>query len=288
MTKISETLIKKIDRSIKSKVFEIHDIQHLKNVKSELNILIQKIYSNPDYDPVFKIYIIAQNILSVFIEEVSKFKEFNKFNKDFHELEYEFMPAGPPMSPLTKSYFTYWLFFDYKLGKKKETIGSLFLEISKTFNIDEKIIKAVKYLNDSYMSFYQVIEINRKLIKLKELITDNVVDCICPSGYKGNNKDIIYARIVPNLFDRNDYSIIVTTPYIIILYQMEDWVSFFNRQGINKSDNNYVRKFINFLKYGHNLNYWNNYIMDAYVNHTDNCIYLTGIPDIKGSKPHEL
>ena len=28
--------------------------------------------------------------------------------------------------------------------------------------------------------------------------------------------------------------------------------------------------------------------MDGYVNFTPNCIYLTGMPDVKGSKPHEL
>ena len=28
--------------------------------------------------------------------------------------------------------------------------------------------------------------------------------------------------------------------------------------------------------------------MDAYLNHTDNFIYVIGIPDRKGSKPHEL
>ncbi|HQG42018.1 MAG TPA: hypothetical protein PLE64_04850 [Spirochaetota bacterium] len=55
-----------------------------------------------------------------------------------------------------------------------------------------------------------------------------------------------------------------------------------------KREENFLQKFIEFLKYGHSIKYWHNYIMDAYVNHTNNFIYVTGIPDRKGSKPHEL
>ena len=37
--------------------------------------------------------------------------------EEFHlHAEDIYMPSGPPMSPLTKSYFLYWGFFDLCLG----------------------------------------------------------------------------------------------------------------------------------------------------------------------------
>jgi len=40
------------------------------------------------------------------------------------------------------------------------------------------------------------------------------------------------------------------------------------------------------MKYGLNRNYWNEYIFQAYLNHTSSMITLTGYPDIGATRPH--
>ena len=85
-----------------------------------------------------------------------------------------------------------------------------------------------------------------------------------------------------------DYHITLTTPYVIIKYSEKDWLDFFQRQGIRKGGLGFEDTYYDFMKYNADFKYWHNYIMDGYVNYRSNCIYLTGIPDIKGSKPHEL
>src|SRR5271156_2775513 len=64
------------------------------------------------HDPLHATYIAAQNFTSFFAEVVSKFPEFEPYYQIASPAEDEYMPAGPPMSPLTKSYFTSWAFFD--------------------------------------------------------------------------------------------------------------------------------------------------------------------------------
>jgi len=57
------------------------------------------------------------------------------------------------------------------------------------------------------------------------------------------------------------------------------------RQEITGTIAEIEKKQYRFFKYNSDFKYWHNYIMDGYVNYTENSIYLTGMPDIKGSKP---
>ena len=54
-------------------------------------------------DPVHAVYTFVQNITSVLSEGVSQLPEMKKFAKIVAKSEDEYMPSGPPMSPLTAS-----------------------------------------------------------------------------------------------------------------------------------------------------------------------------------------
>ena len=60
------------------------------------------------YDPIHAAYIFVHHITSVFSENVSRFPEMRTYAKEVGDAEEEYMPSGPPMSPLTTSYFTCW------------------------------------------------------------------------------------------------------------------------------------------------------------------------------------
>ncbi len=63
-------------------------------------------------DPIHAAYAFVQHIVSHFSEDVSQLPEMRKFVKLVAKAEDEYLPSGPPMSPLTGSYFTCWAFFD--------------------------------------------------------------------------------------------------------------------------------------------------------------------------------
>ena len=56
-------------------------------------------------DPIHAAYVYMQNFTSHFAEGVSHFPEMKKWAAFVAKAEDEYMPAGPPMSPLTGSYF---------------------------------------------------------------------------------------------------------------------------------------------------------------------------------------
>jgi len=288
MDKISKKIKRKFKKKKNSVIIDISEIKYAKEKLSDIDFNLKKIIEKEEYDPSHKMYIIAQNILSYFAEEFSTLVEFVDYYDKVVEIEDEFMPSGPPMSPLTKTYFTFWCFCDLMFGDEKETICSIFYDLVIENEFDEILLKAIDNLNVSYMGFYTHMGFEDGFILLKEILTNKLFRCMCPTGYKGKKDEIWFVRIVPNLDVVYDYYIIINTPYIILNYTAKDWIDFFQRQGIVKEDKNFKKNLYAFLKDNSDFKYWHNYIMDAYVNYSSSNVLLTGIPDIKGSKPHEL
>src|SRR2546429_5175048 len=52
-----------------------------------------------------------------------------------------YVPSAPPMSPLTKSYFTCWAFFDACAGPANETIGTTILETGAAFGMHPELLR---------------------------------------------------------------------------------------------------------------------------------------------------
>src|SRR5437764_15144732 len=55
------------------------------------------------HDPLHAAYVAAQNFTSFFAESVSQFPEFGPYCQVVGPAEEEYLPSGPPMSPLTLS-----------------------------------------------------------------------------------------------------------------------------------------------------------------------------------------
>ena len=285
--KISSQIIKGSKNSNVNRVINLSEFNYLKDQLLDIESNMEKLFKKYQYDPSHKIYLCMQNLLSYFAEEFSIKKEFSEYYDIVSKIEDDFIPSGPPMSPLTVTYFTFWCFCDLRFGIEKETIGTIFYDLAIELLIDELLLKSLENLNQSYMGFYVHNGFDNDLILLKEILTNKEYSCICPAGYQGNKGEIWFVRIAPNLDNIYNYQIILTTPYVIINNNEKDWLSYFQRQSITKNDINYLERLNQLLKYNSDNLYWHNYILAAYVNFSYNRILLTGIPDLKGSKPHE-
>src|ERR1700687_1325497 len=78
-------------------------------------------------DPVHAAYAFVQNITSFFAEGVSPLPEMKKYAKIVAKAEDEYLPSGPPMSPLTTSFFTTWAFYDLRFDGT-DTLASCQIE----------------------------------------------------------------------------------------------------------------------------------------------------------------
>jgi hypothetical protein len=83
----------------------------------------------------------------------------DELSRKYQKSEDTWMPGYPHMSPVTKSFFTFWVFFDLRFGIDKETIGTCILYLNDILQIDEGTIELIKNLQSSKMGIYTSIEI---------------------------------------------------------------------------------------------------------------------------------
>ena len=168
------------------------------------------------YDPVHAAYIFVHHITSVFSENVSRFPEMRTYAKEVGDAEEEYMPSGPPMSPLTTSYFTCWAFFDHRIGTTTDTLAGCLIEANDTICMNPHQLGALRLMSQSRMGIYEHLGTEGGHVWLRELITDRDFLCHSTSGYRGKTGELWYVRLFPPLEpELASYHIVFTTPYVL-------------------------------------------------------------------------
>jgi len=245
----------------------------------------------PGYDPLHAAYIAAQNFTGLFMEEVTQFPEFDAYWKIYGPATKEYMPDGPPISPLTKSFFTTWAFFDLRSGKSGETIGTCLLDVAELLEMDEFMVETIRQFQDSRMGIYEHCGVEDGRWRLRELVTDKEVRCHNSSGYRGKPGELWYVRLCPPLLNLVDYHVAVTTPYILIGTTKADWTAYLNKNLLGSLADT-EKALHDFMKFGKAAKSrradrsWSEFVFQAYHHHQYDAIFLAGLPDVKGSRPN--
>ena len=252
------------------------------NHMNDISLLLRR-----GFDPLHASYISAHNLVSLLCEELSMLSLLKPFVRLVSAAETNYMPDGPPFSPLTRSYFTSWAFFDVVFGKDRETIGGCIQALGSDLEIDAALLYAIQRMQHSYMGIYEHCGVKDPDVILRDIITDKRYLCYVPTGYQGKEGQLWYVRLLPPLSDHN-YNVVFTTPYILLSAKKE-WKSFLNRtvpQFKAPLGPRLLSDAIHdLLKYGLNTNYWHEFIHLSYVGAQDNAIFLSGIPDRADSLP---
>jgi len=237
-------------------------------------------------DPLFAVYASVQNITSVFSECVSVLPELEPYYDVIAAAEDEYMPSGPPMSPLTGSYFTTWAFFDLRFGDELETIGTCLLDVSDRLGLNAGLVEAIRQFQESRMGVYEHGGTRGGRIRLRELVTGRDFDTICTSGCGGKPGELWYVRLCPPILDLVEYHVTITTPYVLTQASKSDWTAYLNRAMLQLKDVDEDHRLHDLLKYGLGVHHWNEFVFQAYHHHQFDAIFLAGLPDVKGSLPH--
>jgi len=286
MGSVSSKLYERFLAEKERKVLPFSELVETKKMVSTLRKTVKTPEDLKGYDPLHALYIHVQNMMSLFAEQVSIFPEMKEYSRIVGKAEDVYIPDGPPISPLTRSYFTHWAFFDATFGKDKETIGTCFLDSGKILGVDSYFLSLISLAQKSRMGIYEYIGDKHGLIELKELLTEKSYFCICPSGYPGRKGELWFVRIHPPPPSLVNYSVIMTTPYILMGHSKLEWVDFFERNSIGRKDSELEIKLQSFLKHGRSANYWNEFIVEAYAGYRKEVIFLQGIPDLANTRPH--
>lgn len=236
--------------------------------------------------PVHAAYVYTQNQVSVVSEQITQLRALAPLVDILGPAEDTYMPSGPPMSPLTASYFTCWAFFDACAGPARETIGTLLLELGAEFGLHPELLRLIGLMQRSRMGVFHHEGIDAGRAVLRDLATDAVTRCLVPAGYLGKAGELWYARVLPPPFQGATEHLVFTTPYIILRGRRDEWQACFQRACTQTSPQARIDECEHHLKYGPSLHYWNEYVFEGYVNHRHEAVFLAGFPDVPESRPN--
>ena len=236
--------------------------------------------------PVHAAYAYTQNQVSVVSEQITQLRALDPLVDILGPAEDTYMPGGPPMSPLTHSYFTCWAFFDACAGPARETIGSILLEVGSEFGMHPELLRLIGLMQKSRMGVFHHEGTQSGLAVLRDLATDSVFRCLVPAGYLGEAGQIWYARVLEPPFPGTTEHLVFTTPYIILQTRREEWLAYFQRACTQTSPQARNHAYEQYLKRGPTLHYWNEFVFEGYVNHRHEAIFLAGFPDVPESRPN--
>jgi hypothetical protein len=251
-----------------------------------------------DYHPIHAVYLATQNLVSYLSEELSGLPAMHDFSHLVGQAEDEYWPQGPPMSPLTVSYFTTWAFFDAVFGPDRETVGSCLLDIGPELGLPADYLNAIRLMQQSRMGIYEHRGVQDELVRLQELISGRSHTCRVPAGYLGQARELWYVRILPSPIAGLEESLVFTTPYKLVAPGKREWLDFLRRTmpqtGLPTSQPSLTQAGVSdgnpalegLMKYGLAPYYWHEFILQAYLNHRHDVIFLTGLPDVPESLPH--
>ena len=240
------------------------------------------------YDPVHAVYAYIQQISAHFAGGVSHLQEMNQWARAVANAEDEYMPSGPPMSPVTGSFFTTWVLYDFRIGGSGDTMAECQIAANDVFQLNLDQLDVLKKQAASRMGIYEHVGMVGPHVRLRELITGKEYNCLSTSGYPGKQGELWYARLLPPLNSEvSDYQIVFTTPYILINTTKSDWVDFLKRSMRPlKNDDDGEEAIHQLMKFGSKKNFWNEFVFNAYHHHQHDAIFLAGIPDLKSTLPH--
>lgn len=75
-------------------------------------------------DPAHAAYACLQQVTTCFAEDASQMPELKSWARTVSAAEDEYLPSGPPMSPLTGSFFWTWALYDVPIGRTNETVAT--------------------------------------------------------------------------------------------------------------------------------------------------------------------
>jgi hypothetical protein len=238
----------------------------------------------------WKYYASVFNICTEFGEQLlSTISFLDSFNNRVCDMQEEYMPSGPPMSPVTTSFFATWMALDAPIDERL-TLGLLYqryIQEKKTMLYAEK---AMENFNASYISFYQVTagDLRRPvlwdIIEKREIIASLAINDYAVATYKPLIGDIWYARILPPLGGEEKPYVAFGTPLVFRATGRKAWEDFFSRQSASIGGG--LEGIRNYLKRGNSFGYWLEFVFQTYAGHSREVIFAEGLPDIAQSRPH--
>lgn len=228
--------------------------------------------TNLSYAMHMGILITLTQLMSVILEHEAMNNFASVINKTFKKY------ASKKDKSISPIFISLWSLYDARVPQDEGTFARLLLELREDFSLDNEIVQIIKLSSPSYPMIYQYLGLEKGLVILKDIITDKIYH-VYHADYHGAIGEIWYARLLAPINNHDPY-VTLSPPYIFKNEQESDWLEYLQNHGITKRDPHVRIKLENYMKYGPSLNYWHDYLIQAFEKEIPSqCIYLNGLPE---------
>lgn len=284
MATVADRIAARMSPRLKSKLIDLTGLRHARTAAEALQPLLSK-----GNDPGHAHYVFGQNFASIVSEELSQLKEARAYVKIVGDAEDEYTPGGPPISPLTASYFTMWAMFDVLFGHRGETMGEAIVRIAPLIDTPPWLLDVVVAMRHSTMDVHVHCGTEGGLVRLRALGSPEVKRCLSTAGYMGRPGELWFVRVLPPATPQLDYHVVFNTPYVLVGVTEPMFAAYLARE-IGRLGSRPLPPGMTpsacLMKHGRNPYQWHEYVFSGYHGHQHDAVFLTGIPDIKASLPH--
>jgi hypothetical protein len=232
-----------------------------------------------EIDAALKIYAHAVQSSALLVDRLLELPEFEPVKARIEREKRHYMPDGPPMSPITRSLFVCWAQFDMR--EDDETLGQVLEAMLYELGGAGELANVVSELNRSRLGFFVHETHQGDVFRLRELTTSHSGNFLIQSGYTGQPGDLLLVRGAGPPLPGSQNGAILCTPYVILEPGHRDWNSYLERTLQPPSA---ITSYESLMKRGvapAGDRYWLEYVLEAYVNHSDATILLAGLPEIE-------
>jgi hypothetical protein len=280
---------KLVQRLWRLKQEKLVDLEAWKAGRSEARHIHASDAPSPEYAreyPEAAAYTLVTNWVLGQLELMQGLPELKKFYREVQAAEEEYMPSGPPMSPLTRSYFWHWILYDFPIGPAREQFGAILHAIGSALEMDSTFLGLLATLVTSRMGVFARTGRSGKgrPIGLRELITCEKHEALCPAGHVGEEGEPWLVRVLPPPSSESRGGVVPITPYRLIAPAASEWEAYFGRTLPSGAEQAVAYR--EHMKVGPSPRFWPEFIFEGYVNHEPDVIVLAGLPDIPQSRPH--
>lgn len=192
------------------------DFQALKAVRAEVERMNNDDGAASKSDPACAYYLSGIKLMTMIGNSLANHPALAKLMVGIEAAEEEYMPSGPPMSPITNSLFISWSLLDLPQGIGRETVGSVTEAAHRAIAGDVAQSDLMGVLNSSRLGvFVQEVKSTGNRSRLRELVTGKVGEFACESGYQGEPGNMLLVRTLPAPANILDHGAIIMTPYQI-------------------------------------------------------------------------
>ncbi|MEE9335163.1 MAG: hypothetical protein V3U65_13830 [Granulosicoccaceae bacterium] len=280
-------MLKRLDRDAKAKVIDLSAVRASRKHVADLENTLIRDETLALLPPCFALYTLVQNHLSVIAEILLPLPPQHRFYDQFEVAKDLYTPEGPPISPLTNSFYTNWAQYDVAFGLGRETLTTISIAVARKTGMNAVFLELAGKLANSRCSVYEHRGTDGNTLLLRELWTNREVRALNATGYNGKLGEIWYTRLLPPNNKLPGVHVNFNTPYVMHPHtHLAHWLASIERMLAKAKGGNPEQDFYNFMKFGPEPLYWTEYVFEAYSNHTDGMILLHGLPDQPETRPH--